>query len=66
MANIIGGASVLAFEVCIQHGNHNNATKFELSVLKAKVALWEVQRKFCVAVMAIDTSSCDKKGRNNG
>lgn len=62
MANIIvGAANILAYEVCIQHGNHNNATAFEIQILKAKVALWEMQNKFMQAVNAIDTKFDDKE-----
>ena len=61
LINIVGDTAIIAFEVYVQHDNHNNATKFEVSVLKAKEALWEMQRKFCQTIRAIDTSFDDKE-----
>jgi pyruvate/2-oxoacid:ferredoxin oxidoreductase beta subunit len=62
MANVIvGNANILAYEVCIQYGNHNNATAFEVQVLKAKEALWKVQSKFCQTIRAIDTKFDDEE-----
>ena len=58
---IVGDANVLAYEVCIQYRNHNNATAFEIQVLKAKEALWKMQSKLVQTVKAIDTKFDDEE-----
>ncbi len=64
MQVIKGAAAIMAYEVCIAHGNHNNASLIDREVLICCEKLWAMQiiimRKYQEDIAALQEDRTDE------